>query len=144
MPVTEEWVEFATDRSPETLRDIIPSDLDISLNVSNTLSRDLPMMRKQLQEFVQGVVAPLIPILAQEGKKFSAYKFVKKMAENFEGIDSADEFFESMPMPQAPQQGGPEQGMPQGGQEIPISGGQMPLQETPGEVPPVDPGAMQI
>jgi len=101
-PVTEEWIEFATDRNPELLKDIIPAELDIEIDVSNTQDRSLPVMRKQLMDFIQGVVIPLQPLLAIEGKKFNAFRFIKKMGENFETIDNCDEFFDDIQMGQGP------------------------------------------
>lgn len=106
MPVTEKMVEFATNRNPELLKDIIPTDLDIGIDISNTQDRNLPVLRRQLNEFVQGTVLPLAPLLAQEGKKFNAFKFIKKAAENFETIDNADEFFDNVSIPEEGAEGG--------------------------------------
>lgn len=113
-PVTEKWVEFNTDRAPELLKDVIPQDLDIDLDITDTSSRNMPVIRKQLQEFVQGTVIPLIPKLQTEGKSFNAYRFIKKMGESFETIDNFDQFFDDIQMPAPIQPGLPGQGLPPG------------------------------
>ena len=91
--VTDEWVEFATERSPQTLREIIPADIDIDIDITQTMRRDMAVVRKQLMEFVQTVVLPLVPLLASEGKKFNAYEFIKKAGENFETLGNVEQFF---------------------------------------------------
>ncbi len=108
VPVTEEWIEFATDRNPEQLKEIIPAEMDIGITVAETPSINKRTPMEEAREFVEGVVIPLQPLLVQEGKKFNAFNYIKKVAEGFQTISDADEFFDDIPIgaPQPNLQGG--------------------------------------
>lgn len=93
--ITEKWVEFASETSEQTLKEIIPQDLDIDLDITNRTSRDLAVTRKQMGEYM-AMAQGLKEDLMAEGKRFSAYKFLKKIGETFETIDNADEFFDEV------------------------------------------------
>lgn len=96
--VTDSWVEFATDRHPEYLSEVLPKELDLDIDVSNSLSRNLPVQRKQALEFAQ-IAMQFAPLLAQQGKSFNAYRYLKKVAESFESFDNVEQFFDDLQQP---------------------------------------------
>ena len=109
-------VAFGTISALEAVIQIeIGQDLDIDLDITNTQDRNLPLMRQQLREFIEGIVLPLSPLLAAEGKKFNAFRFIKKAAETFESITNGEEFFDNVaPQEAAPVEGGvPETPIPE-------------------------------
>jgi hypothetical protein len=116
--VTDKWVEFGTPNSPQTLREIIPAELDIDIDVTEVMRNDLAVVRKQKMEFVSQVVMPLMPLINQQGKQFNAVEFVKDAAKDFETLSNPEKYFLDIQMPIMP-------GMP----------------IAPGGVPPV-PGAL--
>jgi len=116
VPVTSKWVEFATDRSPETLKEIIPKELDISVDVSNTVRRDKVVVRQQLQNALQLLSSPDVrAAMAEEGKRANITELARDLIATQETIDNPDKYIEDIPEP--PQQ------LPQLPQEVPMDQG---------------------
>ena len=105
--VTEKWVEFSTPNSPQALKDIIPAELDIDIDIVEAARRDLSVVRKQSMEFVSQVVMPLMPMINQQGMVFDAVEFVKDMAKNFETMSNPEKYFKEIPQQPMPVPGMP-------------------------------------
>ncbi len=101
----DQIVEFGTINSPKMLKDIIPQDIDMDVDLSEGLNQDKAIIRKQMMEFVSTVIMPLKPLLDAEGTKFNATEFAKKIAGNFEVLGNIDQYFEKSNMPLAPMAG---------------------------------------
>lgn len=114
LPVTEKWVEFATDRSPQTLREIIPQELDIDVDITNTANRDLPVIRKQLSEIIGLVTNPaIVQLLAAQGKMVRVDKLIEDAIGALETSGNPSNYIEDIP------QQVPTQPIPQGAPPIP-------------------------
>ena len=91
----EQSVKFGN--GEKLLREVIPADLDIDIDVSESMRRDLPVMRKQLMEYVTQVIMPMMPLISQQGKVFDAVKFVTNMGKNFESLSNPEQYFMDLP-----------------------------------------------
>jgi hypothetical protein len=116
--VTDKWVEFATPNSPKMLKEVIPADLDIEVDITEWARRDIAVVRKQLNEFVSQVVMPMKDLLMAQGKVFNAVEFIKDAAKNYETLQNPEKYFIDMPQPASlPPDGAP------GGGGVPPSPG---------------------
>lgn len=98
--ITEDWVEVGTERSPRTLREIIPKDLTVELDVTEFARRDLAVIRKQTQEIMAIIMNPVIQqALAAEGKRFKVGTFIEDALKNYETISNVDKYFDELPPP---------------------------------------------
>jgi hypothetical protein len=113
MMITQKAIQF----QPGELRNRIPAELDIDIDVSESMRRDLPVIRKQMMEYVTQVIMPLMPAIVQQGKTFDAVKFVTDMGKNFETLSNPEQYFVDLPsQPMMPPVG---PGMPPGGPNLP-------------------------
>ncbi|MBU2177456.1 MAG: hypothetical protein KJ556_20380, partial [Gammaproteobacteria bacterium] len=98
--VTEEWIELGTERSPQVLKDIVPKELDIDIDVTEFARRDVAVVRKQLNDALALVMNPVIQqAMAAEGKKVAVSELVKDTLDTFEALGNADKYIEDLPAP---------------------------------------------
>jgi len=131
--ITDRYMEFGTMQSPRSLRDVITSEVDIDIDVTESVRRDLPIVRKQLGEIIALAGNPSIQqALAMEGKKIKIAELFQDLLNNFDTISNAEKYFEDIQPPIPGMMGGmqpPEmQGMPMAEGLPPMSQGPVPMQ----------------
>jgi hypothetical protein len=100
--MNEEMIQFpGVDGS--NLRDVIPQELDIDIDVTEFKRRDISVVRKQLTEALGVVSNPQLQMqMAQEGKRLKVTELVKDLLGSFDTISNAEKYIEDIPKPVIP------------------------------------------
>jgi hypothetical protein len=92
------WVNFGDGTTD--LKDAIQGEYDFSVDFSESLPKDLPVIRKQMVELAQ-MAMQLEPMFNKQGKSFNAIEFFKDSVKNFETLSNPEKYIEDLaPSPQ--------------------------------------------
>lgn len=108
--ITEQWVEFATEENPATLKDAIQADLDVSVDAVNLARRTEGLVQLEMERILALISQPLVfEKLQAEGTDFSMTEFIKDMIETLQTMKNADKYFtkKDQQQPQEEQQAEP-------------------------------------
>lgn len=91
--ISDEWVKFGN--GEKDLKDVVQGEYDFDIDFTQVMSKDLPVIRKQMAELAQ-IASNLEPLFQRQGKTFDAVEFFKDMTRNFETISNPEKYIKDV------------------------------------------------